>query len=95
MTMKTEFTPEQIRVLAKAIKDAEAGQRRWIPAGCANHDCAFNDGEGRCELNNHQRQTCESWQRPEDMPTPARAMKVALGGVILLSILVSLAMWLR
>ncbi len=93
--MKTEFTPEQIRVLAKAIKDAKADAHRWIPDGCANSGCAFNDGEGRCEWNNVDRQTCESWQRPEDMPTPARAMTVALGGVILLAILVLLAMWLR
>ena len=93
--MKTEFTPEQIRVLAKAIKDAEAGQRRWIPAGCATCDCIHNDDDGHCLLDNYHRQKCDIWQRPEDMPTPARAMTIALGGVIVLAILVSLAMWLR
>lgn len=93
--MKTEFTPEQVKALADAINDAKGRPRRWIPSGCANHDCAFNDGEGRCEWNNVDRQTCEAWQRPEDMPTPARAMTIALGGVILLTIMVALEMWLR
>lgn len=93
--MKTEFTPEQIRVMAKAINDAKGGNGRLIPDRCANSGCAFNDGEGRCYLNNVDRQTCQEWQRPEYMPTPARAMTIALGGVVLLTIMVALAMWLR
>lgn len=91
--MKTEFTPEQIAVLAKAVHEARGGKVFWIPADCARNTCLYNYRDGRCSLNDCERQRCNAWQRPEDMPTPANVACLIALVMVLATAAVFVAMW--
>jgi hypothetical protein len=91
--MKTELSPDKLKVLKSELK--RAGANMWIPENCSNSTCTFNR-DGWCGLNNCQRQTCDVWAKPTYAPKPAVGVALVLTIIALVAaVLAAAVLWVR